>query len=46
MVQQELGYQGLCRALEIENIQAKGLTVMEFESAISLIAARKKAKNV
>lgn len=45
IVQEEAKYQKLCRALEMEGMSIKGMTVIEFESAISLITARaEKAK--
>lgn len=45
IIQEEAKYQKLCRALEIEGIPVKGMTVMEFESSISLITSRaEKAK--
>lgn len=46
VVKSELKYQKLCRTLEIEGIENKNLTVLEFNSAIDLIIDKyKKQKN-
>ena len=44
IVKKELSYQKLCRTLELEGIQVKNLTVLEFNSAIDLIMDRNKKK--
>ena len=45
IVKKELSHQKLCRTLELEGVQIKGLTVLEFNSAIDLITDKYKKKN-